>query len=231
MTSAERALPVGWEEAWKHVQQAVAKVETKYSGTKTGKQSPMFVFVDQMMRFRWSDGYKDNPEAIADLIEAMQAEHVRTFRAFYKYGPDRDIGREDFWNWHSIEGGREEFISVWMSRRYRPNENPLDAAIADLKLIPVRVLGPTLYGTIVGIAYHLQNRLGDREIVLPQGLIAEKLGVSQRAVSGYLSAAVQSGLLRAVSGYNFAAHQAKRYCFVGKVKEFGDHVEVTSNRV
>jgi len=189
----------------------------------------MFVFVEEMMRFPWSEDWKNDPEAIADLIEAIHAVKFVEFEKFFK----STSAPENFWDFYAIEGGREEFISVWMSRRYRPNENPLDTALADLERLPVKVSGPnsTTYTKVVGIAYHLQNRLGERNIVLPQERIAEKLGVSQRAVSGYISAAVNNGLLRVVSDCNHAARQAKHYRFVGRVKDLGGCAEVTSNRV
>jgi hypothetical protein len=228
MNAAERALPEGWQDIWNHVEGAI---ELARDGSRkvAHKHSQMFVFVEQMMRFSWSDDWKNDPERIADLIEDIQAVRFEKFKRFYK----STSAPENFWDFYTIEGGREEFISIWMSRRYRPNENPLDIAVADLKRLPVKVSGPssTTYAKVVGLAYHLQNRLGERNIVLPQERIAEKFGVSQRAVSGYISAAMNNGLLRVVSDCNHAAHQAKHYRFVGRVKDFGNCVEVTSNRV
>jgi hypothetical protein len=231
MSAAERALPAGWQDAWRHVEVAIYRAKDG-SRKVEHKHSLMFIFVDHMMRFDWSESYKNDPEAIADLIEKMHAADLVKGREFY--GPTWATGTEGrFWEFYGLEGGREEFIATWMSRRYRPGVCPLDVAFTDLERLPVKVSGPssTIYAKVVGIAYHLQNRLGERNIVLPQERIAEKLGVSQRAVSGYISAAMNNGLLRVVSDCNHAARQAKHYRFVGRVKDLGDCVEVTSNRV
>jgi hypothetical protein len=228
MIAAERALPEGWQNVWKHVEGAVRLASDSLKKVER-KQSQMFVFVEEMMRFPWSEHWKNDPEAIVNLIERIHAVKYAKFKEWMK----QQTGDEGFWRFYYFEAGREEFISLWMSRRYRPGENPLDIALADLERFPVRVSGPssTTYAKVVGIAYHLQNRLGERNIVLPQERIAEKLGVSQRAVSGYISAAVTNGVLRVVSDCNFAAHEAKHYRFVGRVKDFGECAEVTSNRV
>jgi hypothetical protein len=105
------------------------------------------------------DPCREDPETIAELIEGRHS---------------RNAGKS-FWELHFPDsGGREEFIAIWLAMRYPPGSAPLKLALADAAQAPLRPQGPTspVYRALVGIAYHLQKRAGNRDIVLPQIRIA-----------------------------------------------------------
>jgi len=100
--------------------------------------------------------------------------------------------------------------------------------------MPIRLeSGPksALFNKIVSIAYHLQDRAGDRDILLPQELLAARLKVSQRTISSQIGTAVRRGFLVPSSRHDYKNGYAKSYRF--RVFRFDDadrEIRSTSNR-
>ncbi len=208
---ASRDLPAGWEAACDHIDRSV------WHATDSDRKRPpgnLFSFVREVMKFPWSEGWRDDPERIANLTDRLHAIHDEDFKRFMK----RSEGLGTFWELYfpEVENAREEFVAIWFGMRYRPGVDPLQQAIADAEAQPVELAalkGSPTFNKIVAIAYHLQLRAGDRDILLPQQRIAGALKVSQRIVSAYAATAVQRGLLRIVSHFNYATKRATHYRF------------------
>jgi len=84
---------------------------------------------------------------------------------------------------------------------------------------------------IVSIAYHLQDRAGDRDILLPQELLAARLNVSQRTISTQIGTAVKRGFLVPRSRHDYKNGYAKSYRFrVSLSDDAGREIRSTSNR-
>lgn len=182
----------------------------------------MFFFVGKVMSLPWGKWFDDpdrkwyeKPDEIADLIEGLHAERTQALNRWM--GRPADAPGPTFWQMYLPRSeGREEFIALWLDRRYPPGTDPLDLAFEDALRVPVKLRsGPSsaLYEKVISIAYHLQQRAGDRHIILPQQRMADRLKVSQRIIGTHIAVAVRRGLLVVMSGFDFTRAQAKKYRF------------------
>jgi hypothetical protein len=206
MRRAANPVPQGWE-FWEHVQSAADVAKDK---RRERPPTDLFCFARELMRFPLEDQWLDDPESMAELIEAI---YLQTLPGVSERDSDPD---RTFWGLHFPQsGGREEFIAIWLAMRYPTGSDPLKLAVEDATQAPVRLQGSTsrVYRAVISIAYHLQKRAGNRDIVLPQVRIARELNVSQRTVSSYIAVAIDRGLLIPKSSYDYANKRAKRYRF------------------
>jgi hypothetical protein len=194
------------EELWKHVQRAISKATDK---NRKCPPTEMFVFVREMMSFQWAEAWRHHPARIAELLEEID---TKRFAKYFRRPPERNF-------WEStlkLSGGRDEFVALWLCMRFPPGQDPLLLARHDaLHELWLSTQAPTSfeYEYLLSIAYHLQQRAGDRDILLPQARLAELLKVSQRTVSSYLDLARRNRLLRVIARYNYAAKKATLYRF------------------
>jgi len=162
----------------------------------------MFVFVRQMQEFNWTPYWREHPKDIAELIERAHA---------YQYGANTT-----FWEDNLEDGsGKEEFIAIWIGMRFPAHAPPLKLAAQEAEKLPLQLLQPhsEAYGKIVSLAGHLQRRVGDADIALPQVAIGKVLGIAQRTASMYLQLAERECFLRKTARHNHAQKKAALYRF------------------
>jgi hypothetical protein len=97
-----------------------------------------------------------------------------------------------------------ELFDAWQRVRYPPGWSPLDLAILRARSQPLDVKNsPTPgFAEFVSVCYWLQRSL-NKDIALPEELLAKKLGVSQPTVSRYRQEAQRRGLLRLIEHHSF----------------------------
>src|ERR1039457_282795 len=153
------------EELWKHVERAVSKATDK---DRKCPPTEMFVFVREMMSFPWAEAWSKDPASIAQLVEEI---HARRLAKFYRHPP-----QDNFWeSTLKLSGGRDEFVALWLCMRFPPGQDPLLLAKHDaFHKLMLFTQSPVSfeYEYLLSIAYHLQLRAGDRDILLPQQRLA-----------------------------------------------------------
>ena len=99
--------------------------------------------------------------------------------------------------------------------RFPAHAPPLKLAAQEAEKLPLQLLQPhsEAYGKIVSLAGHLQRRVGDADIALPQVAIGKVLGIAQRTASMYLQLAERECFLRKTARHNHAQKKAALYRF------------------
>ena len=200
------AFPEGWEDVWQQISSALEAVNARDS--TEALPTAMFVFVRDMMRYPWSDSYREDPDRVGDVIEKLWA-HFHNRESFWAT-----------WDLHDSESHTDPrglFIRVWLQMRCPPGADPLLTAKVHAERIPMtlRFKAPMLdnldYRRLLSICYHLQKLMSPKPVALPQDRLADVLGKSQQTVSGYLVRAERSGIIKKVARHNFGANLAARY--------------------
>lgn len=108
------------------------------------------------------------------------------------------------------EEARAEFCNTWKKIRFRPDETPLDQALAKAKAYPVKAprdetctVERPKYDRFISLCGWLQVTMGDRPIFLPVRQVAALLETDIRMVSLWRQAAVDEGFLEVVKEHEF----------------------------
>jgi len=116
-----------------------------------------------------------------------------------------------------------DFLTLFDKVKYAEGEGPLEWAFKQAKVRPI-VPEPSLgsdYQTVAGLAFYLQQLVGEEPILLPVQKIATLLGKTARHVSNLIHLLVRNGLLVVVDGdYRFTEGRAKTYRFIGDTGKY-----------
>jgi hypothetical protein len=116
----------------------------------------------------------------------------------------------------NFEEGMTELSMGWRKVRFPKGKSPLDLAMENNCLYPIKIDNPLTPGceNFIGVCYWLHRGLDyNQPIVLPQELLAEKLGVAQMTVSRYIEWAVEQEYLMRARRHNHAKGRAATYRF------------------
>jgi hypothetical protein len=200
------ALPPGWEAISQHIGSALSVVEARDSDEPL--PTAMFVFVREMMRYPWNDTYREDPDRVADLIERMWP-HARDGEYFWVAWERYDS------DYHADARGL--FVRVWLQMRCPPGADPLLTASAYAEHTPMtlqfkaQMLDNPHYRRLLNVCYYLQKLMGSKPVALPQDRLALIVGKSQQTISGYLTLAERSGILKKVARHDFRANLAAKF--------------------
>jgi hypothetical protein len=121
----------------------------------------------------------------------------------------------------NFEEGMTEFFMGWPRVRFPKGKKPLDLAMENNRLYPIEIDNPPTagYANFIGVCYWLHRGLDyNQPIVLPQELLAEKLGVAQMTVFRYIEWAVEQQYLMKARRHNHAQGRATTYYFDPQAK-------------
>lgn len=194
-------------EAWLKIEAALKVAD------KTERQSRAFAFARAAMRYfprEWE------PDHAADFFEQICDDYYRGVieHMCSRIALTRPFLTAGFWI-NYLGASREEFLAAWCGVLYAPDEDPIGVARADALAFPLKPAAKMTakYVELLSLAGHLQRRLGDKDIALPQERISARLAISQQAVSLYLGRLERDGFIRKTKGFDRAAKKASMYRF------------------
>jgi len=116
-----------------------------------------------------------------------------------------------------------DFLTLFDKVKYAEGDGPLEWAFKEAKVRPI-VPEPSLgsdYQTVAGLAFYLQQLMGEEPILLPVQKIGTLLGKTPRHVSNLIHLLVRNGFLVVVDGdYRFTESKAKTYRFVADARKY-----------
>lgn len=92
----------------------------------------------------------------------------------------------------------EQFITCYDTVLFAAGEGPVDLALREADDHPLRQTNRKIYDRFVSMAGWLQHSVGDKAILLPQKLLAEKLKVPPSLISNMTNQAIKNGYLTCV---------------------------------
>jgi len=116
-----------------------------------------------------------------------------------------------------------DFITMFDKVKYAEGEGPLEWAFYQAKNRPI-VPQPSLgsdYQTVAGLAFYLQQSVGEEPILLPVQKIATLIDKTARHVTNLIHLLVRNGFLVVVDGdYRFTESKAKTYRFIADTRKY-----------
>lgn len=111
------------------------------------------------------------------------------------------------------EDAKSEFIDTWDRVKYpRPELEMALIAARSTPLFPARYVS-VKYAEFIGVAGHLQRRVGDRSIFLPCHKLADLLDVDPTTISRFRRMAIAAGLLEVVARHKPGEGKADEFRF------------------